>query len=139
MLLRKSIDVLRVARALVCQSLRGADVEDCMQELYLCFKNMKQFKRSACSFRRLALIRLLSGNIDYVRSQRKLGIITEKMMILKTSSLILLMKDTELNPEARLDKRRLITHGCTASMNLPKSSVFVLSFSILRNKAKEIR
>lgn len=94
-------------RALVCQSLRGADVEDCMQELYLrAFKNMKQFKGQPAAFRGWFNTVVKSGIIDYVRSQKK----TWDHQVEKTDDtedefFDIADESIELNPEARLDKK----------------------------------
>lgn len=94
-------------RALVCQSLRGADVEDCMQELYLrAFKNMKQFKGQPAAFRGWFNTVVKSGIIDYVRSQKKTwDHQAEKTDDTEDEFFDIADESIELNPEARLDKK----------------------------------
>ena len=94
-------------RALVCQSLRGADVEDCMQELYLrAFKNMKQFKGQPAAFRGWFNTVVKSGIIDYVRSQKKTwDYQAEKTDDTEDEFFDIADESIELNPEARLDKK----------------------------------
>ena len=94
-------------RALVCQSLRGADVEDCMQELYLrAFKNMKQFKGQPAAFRGWFNTVVKSGIIDYVRSQKKTwDHQAEKTDDTEDEFFDIADESVELNPEARLDKK----------------------------------
>ena len=94
-------------RALVCQSLRGADVEDCMQELYLrAFKNMKQFKGQPVAFRGWFNTVVKSGIIDYVRSQKKTwDHQAEKTDDTEDEFFDIADESIELNPEARLDKK----------------------------------
>lgn len=94
-------------RALVCQSLRGADVEDCMQELYLrAFKNMKQFKGQPAAFRGWFNTVIKSGIIDYVRSQKRTwDHQAEKTDDTEDELFDIADESIELNPEARLDKR----------------------------------
>lgn len=94
-------------RALVCQSLRGADVEDCMQELYLrVFKNMKQFKGQPAAFRGWFNTVVKSGIIDYVRSQKKTwDHQAEKTDDTEDEFFDIADESIELNPEARLDKK----------------------------------
>lgn len=94
-------------RALVCQSLRGADVEDCMQELYLrAFKNMKQFKGQPAAFRGWFNAVVKSGIIDYVRSQKKTwDHQAEKTDDTEDEFFDIADESIELNPEARLDKK----------------------------------
>ena len=94
-------------RALVCQSLRGADVEDCMQELYLrAFKNMKQFKGQPAAFRGWFNTVVKSGIIDYVRSQKKTwDNQAEKTDDTEDEFFDIADESIELNPEARLDKK----------------------------------
>ena len=94
-------------RALVCQSLRGADVEDCMQELYLrAFKNMKQFKGQPAAFRGWFNTVVKSGIIDYVRSQKKTwDHQAEKTDDTEDEFFHIADESIELNPEARLDKK----------------------------------
>ena len=94
-------------RALVCQSLRGADVEDCMQELYLrAFKNMKQFKGQPAAFRGWFNTVIKSGIIDYVRSQKRTwDHQAEKTDDTEDEFFDIADESIELNPEARLDKK----------------------------------
>lgn len=94
-------------RALVCQSLRGADVEDCMQELYLrAFKNMKQFKGQPAAFRGWFNTVVKSGIIDYVRSQKRTwDHQAEKTDDTEDEFFDIADESVELNPEARLDKK----------------------------------
>lgn len=94
-------------RALVCQSLRGADVEDCMQELYLrAFKNMKQFKGQPAAFRGWFNTVVKSGIIDYVRSQKRTwDHQAEKTDDTEDEFFDIADESIELNPEARLDKK----------------------------------
>lgn len=94
-------------RALVCQSLRGADVEDCMQELYLrAFKNMKQFKGQPAAFRGWFNTVIKSGIIDYVRSQKRTwDHQAEKTDDTEDEFFDIADESVELNPEARLDKK----------------------------------
>ena len=94
-------------RALVCQSLRGADVEDCMQELYLrAFKNMKQFKGQPVAFRGWFNTVVKSGIIDYVRSQKRTwDHQAEKTDDTEDEFFDIADESIELNPEARLDKK----------------------------------
>lgn len=94
-------------RALVCQSLRGADVEDCMQELYLrAFKNMKQFKGQPVAFRGWFNTVVKSGIIDYIRSQKKTwDHQAEKTDDTEDEFFDIADESIELNPEARLDKK----------------------------------
>lgn len=94
-------------RALVCQSLRGADVEDCMQELYLrAFKNMKQFKGQPAAFRGWFNTVIKSGIIDYVRSQKRTwDHQAEKTDDTEDELFDIADESIELNPEARLDKK----------------------------------
>lgn len=94
-------------RALVCQSLRGADVEDCMQELYLrAFKNMKQFKGQPADFRGWFNTVIKSGIIDYVRSQKRTwDHQAEKTDDTEDELFDIADESIELNPEARLDKK----------------------------------
>ena len=94
-------------RALVCQSLRGADVEDCMQELYLrAFKNMKQFKGQPAAYRGWFNTVVKSGIIDYVRSQKRTwDHQAEKTDDTEDEFFDIADESIELNPEARLDKK----------------------------------